>query len=238
MKREYKALLVLFLAENLLLIVPLLHTCTTIIHLYSILPVLPEEQPCLTMSYIFLSSPLLLVILAGLQYVFFIKFNMSGHPWSLLLTSRRLLRLVLRVKKSSALSPADLEDRLKEVWPLQLVRGVQARKAPVREEEEEDWHFVGLDDGEQLEDWLEVQAEEWEGLGPDDWLVEVSCAPEVTYSRLEELGRAGGVELLRLVREELLSGSREPKMEGWQRGGCVCGGGRLAAEVLFDEKLL
>ena len=237
MKVEYKALLALFLAENLLLVAPLLHTCTTIIHLYSILPILPEEQPCLTMSYIFLSSPLLLVILAGLQYVFFVQFNVSGHPWSMLLTSRRLLRLVLRVKKSLDLTPGALEDRLREVWPPQLVRGVQARKVPVKEEEEE-WHFVGLDDGEELEDWVEVEAEEWEGLGPDDWLVEVSCAPEVTYGRLEEEGRAGGVQLLRLVREELLSGSREPKMEGWQTGGCACGAGNLPAEVLFDKKLL
>merc|ERR1712080_477689 len=56
-KTQYFWLTIVFLVENLLLLFPALHTSLTILHLHSILPSLPEEDPTLTLSYLLLPSP-------------------------------------------------------------------------------------------------------------------------------------------------------------------------------------
>ena len=112
----------IFLLENLLLLLPLLHTCLSILHLSTTLPLLPEEQPCLTTCYILLASPLLIALLSVAQYHIFVAYNTRGHPWSLLLTSRRQLRLRLVVAARVEWSTSEVEDSLVKLWEELVLR--------------------------------------------------------------------------------------------------------------------
>ena len=93
---------------------------------------LPEEEPCLTTCYILLASPFLIALLSVAQYHIFVMYNPRGHPWSLLLISRRQLRLGL-VVAGAEWSTREVEDRLVKLWG-ELVLKVRVRRPKDGEE--------------------------------------------------------------------------------------------------------
>ena len=91
-RTEYLAEMLLFLMENLLLLIPLLHTCAQILCRARTLPTsLPEEEDLARMCKGLLTMPLFILILALLQCKLFDLYNRKGHPWSRLLNDRQIL---------------------------------------------------------------------------------------------------------------------------------------------------
>jgi hypothetical protein len=173
--------------ENLLLLVPLLLSCWANLSLHSVLESLPEEFTCLTASRLLLGSPLLIALLAALQYWLFLQYNLAGHPWSLVLASRRLLRVRVRLAGSEAWPTVSVEAALLDAWP-GLVSG--ARAAPTTS--------YGYTE---------------EGLGQVDgaeWVVELATAPENAFQQLKK--EVGEVKLLELLGEKLVSGPEEEQV--------------------------
>jgi len=115
-KTQYFWLTIVFLVENLLLLFPALHTSLTILHLHSILPSLPEEDPTLTLSYLLLCSPLLLLSLSFLQFYLFTQYNLRAHTWSLLLITSHQVQVVVRIQDSDRWSLEEVENKLSRLW--------------------------------------------------------------------------------------------------------------------------
>lgn len=123
----------LFLFENVLCLVPLLHTCITTISLYTSQSqhMLSEELPCLITSWVLLFSPLFMYLLHKLQYYYFVKYNQTGHPWCMMLSSRREIQVKLKIPKDTSWSPEQVVAKLMKGRE-QVIREVKISK--VKEE--------------------------------------------------------------------------------------------------------
>ena len=196
-RREYLGQTVIFCLENLLMLVPLIHTCSTVIYVYSTIPVLPEEESCLITCCFLLASPLLVILLAAVQHFLFRKYNTSGHPWKKLLSSRRVFHLGVRLTDSSGWKISEVERRLSEVW-----------QDP---DDPEAKGKVEAIEVERLADW--GQPEEGQaGL----WKATVTVSPELDFPQFETMARAQeglGLIVEKLIRQELRSGE-EPIRDG------------------------
>ena len=89
-KNEMKALLVLFVAEHLLMCVPIWILSYNIyqrnIYLDEYFPQLDEEIWSTTLAYTLSTvSPIILIIVPFVQYGLFVLYNKYGHPWRRLL---------------------------------------------------------------------------------------------------------------------------------------------------------
>ena len=172
------------------MLVPLIHTCSTVIYVYSTIPVLPEEESCLITCCFLLASPLLVILLAAVQHFLFRKYNTSGHPWKKLLSSRRVFHLGVRLTNSSGWEISEVERRLSEVW-----------QDP---DDPEAKGKVEAIEVERLADW--GQPEEGQaGL----WKAIVTVSPELDFPQFETMARAQeGLCLIveKMNRQELRSG--------------------------------
>ena len=179
------------------MLVPLIHTCSTVIYVYSTIPVLPEEESCLITCCFLLASPLLVILLAAVQHFLFRKYNTSGHPWKKLLSSRRVFHLGVRLTDSSGWKISEVERRLSEVW-----------QDP---DDPEAKGKVEAIEVERLADW--GQPEEGQaGL----WKATVTVSPELDFPQFETMARAQeelGLKVEKLLRQELRSGE-EPIRDG------------------------
>ena len=197
-RREYLGQTCIFCFENLLMLGPLIHTCTTVIYLYSIIPILPEERWCFVTCCILLTSPLLIILLAALQHYLFRKFNTSGHTWAKLLSSRRVFHVGVRLPGSSGWKIGEVEQRLREVWQdPEDPKDNQAQVKSIRVERLVDW-------GQAEED------------TQDRWKVIATVCPEIDFPVFESMAKANegdGVKVEKLVREELRSGAGEEEEE-------------------------
>ena len=201
------------------MLVPLIHTCFTVIYVYSTIPMLPEEQGCLITCYIFLSSPVLVILLATLQHFLFKVYNTSGHAWRKLLSSRRVFHLVVRLNGSAEWKIEKVEQRLKEVW--QDTTDPTDVRAKVKDIQVE-----------RLVDWGQSQEDK-----QDLWKAVVSVCPEIDFpARFEKMLREReneGVKLEMLVREELRSGSQEEEEEKTvDSKSCMCSCHPQVIEIL------
>ena len=88
-RREYRDLTLLFCIENMLLCIPMIHTCARIIHRYNIILPLDEEEHILIVAKVLLAMPGLFILLAFLQFKLFVLYNLNGHPWARLLNKKR-----------------------------------------------------------------------------------------------------------------------------------------------------
>ena len=180
------------------MLVPLIHTCSTVIYVYSTIPILPEEQWCLVTCCILLTSPIVVILLAALQHFLFRKYNTSGHTWKMLLSSRRVFHVGVRLDGSSGWKIGDVEQRLSEVWQDSTnPKDARAKVTAIQVE--------------RLVDWGQPE-EDMEGL----WKAVVTVCPELDFPAFETMARANegeGVKVEKLVREELRSGSEEEEEE-------------------------
>merc|ERR1712083_407322 len=88
-RKEYLHMSILFLLENLILLVPLLYTCTRVLQHHAGLQYpLQEEQVVARYCYWFLSSPLIVLTLSCVHFCLFVVYNKYGHPWSILLSEK------------------------------------------------------------------------------------------------------------------------------------------------------
>ena len=88
-RQEYRFLTTLFCLENILLCIPLVHTCARIIYRYHILVPTQEEEHVLLAAKVLVSAPVLFIVLALLQFKLFVLYNLNGHPWSRLLNKKK-----------------------------------------------------------------------------------------------------------------------------------------------------
>jgi len=197
-RREYLGQTCIFCFENLLMLVPLIHTCATVIYVYSTIPILPEEQSCLITCCILLASPIVVILLAALQHFLFRKYNTSGHTWKMLLSSRRMFHIGVRLAGSSEWKIEEVEQRLSEVWQdSEDPKDARAKVTAIRVE--------------RLVEWGQPE-EDRQGL----WKAVVTVCPELDFPTFETMARANegeGIKVEKLVREELQSGSEEEEEE-------------------------
>ena len=180
------------------MLVPLIHTCATVIYVYSTIPILPEEQSCLITCCILLASPIVVILLAALQHFLFRKYNTSGHTWKMLLSSRRMFHIGVRLAGSSEWKIEEVEQRLSEVWQdSEDPKDARAKVTAIRVE--------------RLVEWGQPE-EDRQGL----WKAVVTVCPELDFPTFETMARANegeGIKVEKLVREELQSGSEEEEEE-------------------------
>ena len=202
-RREYLAQTCLFCLENLLMLWPLLNTCLTVIHVYSTIPILPEEEGCLVTCYILLSSPVLVIGLAVLQHFLFMKYNTSGHTWKKLLNSRRVFHVAVCMVGSSLWKTEEANKQLRLVWkdlkdPKDGRRKVKAIRV------------------ERLADWGQSEDDE-----KNLWKAVITVSPELDFHTFESMARSSKYFVKELVREELRSGPEE-KEEEINTSCCLC----------------
>ena len=189
------------------MLVPLIHTCSTVIYVYSTIPVLPEEESCLITCCFLLASPLLVILLAAVQHFLFRKYNTSGHPWKKLLSSRRVFHLGVRLTDSSGWKISEVERRLSEVW-----------------QDPDDPEAKGVEsiEVERLAEW--GQPEEGQaGL----WKAIVTVSPELDFPQFETMARAQeglGLIVEKLIRQELRSGEEAIRdgRDSMDSRSCLC----------------
>ena len=178
------------------MLVPLVHTCATVIYVYSnIIPNLPEEEGSLITCYLLLASPVLVVLLTVLQHFIFTTYNTSGHTWKKLLCSRRVFHVAVCLVGSSWWKTQEVEERLREVW--QDLREPRDGEAKVRK--------ISV---ERLASWGQSAEEE-----KDLWKGVVTVSPDLDFSAFEAMTRSSEYYVKQLVREELRSGVEEEEEE-------------------------
>ena len=194
-RREYLAQTCLFCLENLLMLGPLLNTCLTVIHVYSTIPILPEEEGCLITCYILLMSPVLVICLAVFQHFLFMKYNTSGHTWKKLLNSRRVFHVAVCMVGSSLWNTEEANKQLRMVWQdLRDPTDGRRKVKTVRVERLADWG-QSADDEKNL------------------WKAVIAVSPELDFSTFESMARSSKYFVKKLVREELRSGPEEEEEE-------------------------
>lgn len=209
-RREYLGQTIIFCFENLLMLAPLIHTCFTVIYVYSTIPILPEEQRCMVTCCILLASPLLVILLAALQLFLFRKYNTSGHTWKLLLSSRRVFHVGVHLAGSSGWKIGEVEQRLSEVWQdPEDPKDAKAKVRTIRVERLVDWgQKVGMKDTQDL------------------WKVVATVYPEIDFNHFAAMAKANegdGVKVEMLVREELRSGfAEEEERKTADSKNCMC----------------
>ena len=192
------------------MLAPLIHTCFTVIYVYSTIPILPEEQRCMVTCCILLASPLLVILLAALQLFLFRKYNTSGRTWKLLLSSRRVFHVGVHLAGSSGWKIGEVEQRLSEVWQdPEDPKDAKAKVRTIRVERLVDWgQKVGMKDTQDL------------------WKVVATVYPEIDFNHFAAMAKANegdGVKVEMLVREELRSGfAEEEERKTADSKNCMC----------------